>query len=343
MSPVVRSLYAVLALIGAAVALFIGACFLVKPPGPEPVAGVRNAELHELPGADREPWSVVFLSDVQNGIAYLPEIFERSKAFSPKAIVITGDFAATYLQSHIRIPVWYLRRSPPPAPTFIAPGNHDIAPGKRQVPLGNGTKEFVQWYGATTFDFRIGATRFLGLNNSEGPLAPEAIVDLKKQLEDAKARNERSILCLHRDVITFASEVARPSDQENHELLELIRGYEIPYVFCGHLHEEAYEKRGKTEFVAAPASGNRPALEPGQKPVRFLVLHWDGAAFHLRREEFYRRNSTELSGVFVYLALAEVRPLFEKKPALGGAILGVALLLFAAGSVQLLRRPKGAA
>ena len=94
-----------------------GAALLLRPPGFAPVAGVRNADLHELPGADAEPLSVVLLSDIQNGAGYLPELLRRAEAFHPRAILITGDLAAD--PPIAQIPVWYLRRHPPSVPMFI--------------------------------------------------------------------------------------------------------------------------------------------------------------------------------------------------------------------------------
>lgn len=338
-----RGVLWVVAPLGGLAALFLGAALLVRPPGPDPVPGVRNADLHELPGSDQEPWSVVLLSDVQNGIAYLPEIFERTKAYAPKAIVVTGDFASRPQESHIRVPVWYLRRSPPPVPMFIAPGNHDISRERLNVPKGQGEKEFVQWYGAATFEFRVGRTWFLGLNNATGPIDGETLAALRSKLEAAKSRGERAVLCLHRDLISFAAQPNPNAETEHQALLSVIREHDVPYVFCGHLHREGYEARGKTRFVAVPASGNRPANDPEQKPIHFTVLRWTGTAYELGREEFYRRNSTELKGLFVYLALAHVRPFFERSPAAGGALLAGGLLAAVAGAIVLPRRRKAVA
>lgn len=338
MTALLRGVLWFLAPLGALVALLLAATFLVRPPGPAPVAGVRNADLHELPGSDAEPWSIVLLSDVQNGAAYLPEIFERAKAHAPKAILVTGDFSSNYPEHYARIPVWFLRRSPPPVPMFIAPGNHDISRARKDVAAGEGGREFARWYGATSFEFRIGNTWFLGLDNSIGPVTGPALADLKSKLEAAKSRGERTILCLHRDLISFAVQPNPRAESEHHELLSLIRDYDVPYVFCGHLHAEAYEVRGKTRFVAVPASGNRPANDANQKPVHFLVLRGTGSSFHIVREEFYRRNSTELLGVFVYMSLAKVRPIFERSPAAGAALLAGCLLPAAALAGIVLRR-----
>lgn len=322
---------------GGLAALLVGAMLLVPQPGPEPVTGVRNADLHELPGSDREPWSVVILSDVQNGASYLPEIFERSRKYSPKAIVMTGDLASHPSEPYAGIPVWYLRRSSLPSPIFIVPGNHDISPARVGVPAGEGEEWFARAYGATTFEFRIGNTRFLGLNNAIGPVTGPALADLRSRLEAAKSRGERTILCLHRNILSFAEQPDPYAEPEHRALLDLIGEFEVPYVFCGHLHQEGYEERGSTRFVAVPASGSRPALDTEQKPIALTVLRWTGSSFQLGLEQFYRRNVNELKGVAVYMALAKIRPFFEDRPAATSALVAVAILTAAAGAAFLAR------
>ena len=330
-----RVLIALTALSGLTAAL-LSSVLLIQPPGPGPVGSVRNADLHELPGSDEEPWSVVVIRDVQNGHAYLPELLRRAGACSPRAIVITGDLAPDPNPELSRIPVWWLRRLPAPAPMFIVPGNHDLcACTGRRI----GEREFLQWYGSLTFDFRIGRTRFIGLDNSTSPIVGADLDSLRSKLEGAKARGERTLLWLHRNVVSFGDPTL--SLEANPELQEMIRDYDVPYVICGHLHRDAFEESEGTRYAAMPASGHRPANDADQKPIAFMELRWDGRSFELRREEFYRRNLTELKGVFVYLALAKIQPMFHRRPIFASALVGACIFVAVAGAGLLWRRRKG--
>jgi hypothetical protein len=336
MKPGPRRLLSVVAILCGLIVLILAAVLRIPPAGFDPVAGVRNADLHQLPGRDDEPWSIAVISDIQNGHAYLPELFRRLSDPPPRAIVVTGDLAPDPSPELAQLPVWYLRRWPPPAPMFVVPGNHDLAliPGGRL-----GEPEFLGWYGALTFEFRIGRTVFIGLDNSTSPIVGPALEDLRRRLEAAKDRGDRAILCLHRNIVQF--EEPDPISPLDERVRELIRDYDVPYVLCGHLHHDAYDGQGGTQYVAVPASGHRPANDPGQKPVAFMRLNWDGTRFELRREEFYRGNWTELKGVTLYLALAKIHPCLVRFPRTSGLIAGVCLFVAVAGTGILWRSRRG--
>lgn len=316
-----------LAVLHALASVILVSVLLIPPAGLGPVEGVHNADVRELPGGDEEPWTIGVISDIQNGHAYLPELFHRLSSARPRAIIVTGDLAPDPSPELAQLPVWQLRRCPPPAPMFVVPGNHDIG----SEAIRPGEREFVTWYGALTFELRIGRTVFLGLDNSTSPIVGKALDAVRLRLEESKERGERTILCLHRNIIKF--EEQDPLSRAGEALRELIRNYEIPYVLCGHLHHDGFDAQGKTRYVAVPASGHRPANEPGQKPIAYMLLHWNGSSFELRREEFYRRNVTELKGVVLYLALAKIHPLCARFPLASSAALGacVAVGVFCTG------------
>ncbi len=126
-------------------------CSAVTLPKPRPgerLTVASNAELTDLGVDGSEPWSVLILADVQNGFHYLPEIFQREMPPDLRAVVCLGDLSADYDEAHMRLPVLELLATPPPAPFFIVPGNHDIR-GKE------GKNCFLRWFGATTFEFRM--------------------------------------------------------------------------------------------------------------------------------------------------------------------------------------------
>jgi len=307
-----------------------GAALLVRPPGAAAVAGVRNADLHELPGNDAEPWSVVLLSDIQNGAAYLPELLRRAESCHPRAILITGDLAAD--PPLAQIPAWYLRRHPTSAPMFIVPGNHDIW---RKPHRTFGEREFCELYGKTTFEVTLGRTVLLGLDNSTGPVVGRDLEAVRARLETARARGERTLIFLHRNLLPFDEPVSN-AEELHRDLLDLIQEHEVPYVICGHLHRSLEDSRGSTKFVVLPASGNLGRSDPRRKPVAYGVLRWTGHSFELQMEEFPRQRWTELKGFLVYLVLAKLHPIFASF--FGPVIAGAAAFAAVAGTGTLLKR-----
>lgn len=290
-----------------------------RPSGKRAVAG--NAVLSDLGADDSEPWSVLILADVQNGFHYLPDIFQRDMPRNLRAIVCLGDLSANHDEVHMQLPVRELLATPPPAPFFVVPGNHDIR-GEE------GRDCFVRWFGATTFEFRIGSTCFLGVDNADGPLEERALARLEERLAAASGRGQRVVLCMHRDIIDWEEKETVPgTEARNSKLLELVKRHDVCFVLAGHHHQPHDETRDGTRFVIAPASGHRDH-ERGQNPISFLILRWNGASFALERQLFCRRNTTELAGRFLYLSQVFVQPLLNRYP-----IFFWVFVLLAAGSI----------
>ncbi len=261
------------------------------PPGQLPFVG--NAVVRDLDADDSEPWSVMILADVQNGFPYLPRLFRQKLPQNLRAIVSVGDFSADPDEAHMRLPVAELLRAPPPVPFFIVPGNHDIRDGEQNKDC------FLRWFGATTFEFRIGNTCFLGADNSDGLLDGQALLELEQKMTAATASGHRIILCMHCDIIDWQGKQKPGVEGPNRKLLEIVSRHDVRFVFSGHYHQAHDETRNRTRFVIAPASGHRDQ-QPGQNPISYLILRWNGESYLLERRQFCRRNLTELAGKLRY-------------------------------------------
>ena len=88
--------------------------------------------------------------------------------------------------------------------------------------------------------------------------------------------------------------------------------------------------RGSTRFIVAPPSGDR-SRDTGQTPVSFLVLRWTGNSYVIELERFFRNNHSELVGVFLKVALADLRPLYEQSPRLFGLLFLISIVACPAG------------
>lgn len=282
-----------------------------------PLSEASNAAVREI-GPESDAWSVVVLADVQGGFAYLPEIFRRAASHRPQAILVLGDLSSDSDEDHLRVPVWVMKRTPPPAKLFLVPGNHDIERTK-------GIPEFLRWFGSLTFDVRIGSVRFIGLNNADGPLDEAALAELREKLEQAGVRSECIVLCLHREIVDWEGKRGQPVEERNRPLLELIRSAKPAMVLTGHHHQSYDGWRGPTRFIVAPPSGDR-SRDTGPVPVSFLVLRWTGRELEVETHRFERSMSTEAKGAYLHLALAHVQPFFRRHPfvAYGLLLLGIA-------------------
>ncbi len=298
-----------------------------------PLAEAANGAVREIV-SEAESWSVVILADIQGGFAYLPEIFRRAALHRPKAVIVLGDLSSNPDEDHMRVPVWFMKRWPPPAKLFLVPGNHDIEREK-------GVPEFLRWFRSLTFDFRIGSVRFIGLNNADGPLEDAELGDLRRKLEEAGARSERVVLCLHREIIDWEGKRGPAVEERYRALLDLIQSANVAMVLTGHHHQPHDEVRGPTRFRVAPPAGDR-SRDTDADPVSFLVLRWTGRELEVEPHRFERSIATEAKGAFFHLALAHVQPFFRRHPFVAYGLLVIGVALGALAWISFIRRVRTA-
>lgn len=277
-------------------ALFaLGCALLAQPAGPERIPGTAGGAPVEIAADDARPWSVLVISDVQRGFHYLGEIFEHAAPFEPKAVIALGDLSRQPDRAHLGLVARELERTPPSAPFFAIPGNHDVFHSA-------GRAAFIGYYGATHFDLTLGRTRVLGVDNSSGPVAPEDLDILRRALVDAAARGQRVVLAAHRP----PAELEGCEDRQP-ELAELIREFRVAVVLSGHCHHHLTLRRDGTLFVVAPATGDEDVV--GVEPeVSFLLLRWSGSDFQVAEHSIERSNLTELEGELLHVVLGHLRP-----------------------------------
>jgi 3',5'-cyclic AMP phosphodiesterase CpdA len=299
-----RTLALVVALLAGAWSLFAASAIWVEPIHPSRLPQAGNAAVHRLaPGSDG-PWSIVLLSDVQDGFAYLPEILERANRLDPLATLVLGDLSRQQDWEHLQLPVMMLRESDIPGVLFAVPGNHDVR-GEA------GRKEFVETFGATTFSVLIGDVLVLGLDNADGTLSDDPLRNLRSHLDEAEAGGWRVVLCLHRDLIDWAAQEPVGAEAINSELLRLIMQHSVEMVLTGHSHLPHEEVREATRFVVLPSSGDR-SRDTSNSVVSFSRLEYRDGELTLQSFSFERVWTTELQGTCLHVLYSHLRPLFER-------------------------------
>ncbi len=138
-------------------------------------------------------------------------------------------------------------------PTYVVPGNHEVASG--------GRKQWQRLFGTMPVTFRIGADRFIMLDNATG------VVERKQ--EDwlmgvlGRARDEhvrRLFVFLHMplvDVRPGLNQGMRDRAQVR-RLLKIFRQHDVHTVFAGHIPMFARERRQDVTYVTTSGGGERP-------------------------------------------------------------------------------------
>ncbi|MFH0962914.1 MAG: hypothetical protein V2A58_02760 [Planctomycetota bacterium] len=276
------------------------AAFVVAEAKGGTLACAGNATVHEFAASGNGEWAVVVLGEVAGGFPYLREVVARARRWSPAAFVLVGDAAIKGDARHLALATRELERCVADARVFAVPGSRESRSNLE------GAQAFLDAFGARTFDFRIGGTRFLGVDNTTGTPEADALAMLEEKLAEADAVGDEVIVCAYRDP-------ALTGHDGGHTLAAILREYRVEYVFTGEGGKSSLETRDGTTFVGAPPSGQR-TVETDQTPISFLVLRHAEGKTHVALERFYRKNVTELEGAFLHLALAHVRPLARARP-----------------------------
>lgn len=284
------------------------------------VPGAANTTIRELSADDSGAWSVVVLADIQEGFTYIGSIFDEIAGARPTAVIIAGDLARGAGGQHLALLVQQLQQHPSPAPLFVVPGNHDcLSPAAHRA--------FLERFGSTEFEFRIGKFRFLGLDSMTRPISWQ-LDRLHSSTELASARGEQLIVVRHHPVSGGnGSSADEPAREDNRMLLQALQSPPVTLVISGHSHESSVEAyRGMTLVVAAP-SGDRN-MGGGQTPVSYLVLRWNGSKMTLEQHKLSRTNSLDLEAAYLHVMIAHIRPLLRERP-LGAASVGVVFAICA--------------
>lgn len=294
----------------ATVVLALAAGFVLFAIGVEPAAPTlvpRAANGPAVALSAEPPWTVMVLGDVQAGFRYLPELRRIGTENGADAFVILGDLATQPNPAHLQLPVRELQATPAPAPLFAVPGNHDIVDAASR-------RSFEKWFGGVEFEFRLGDTWFVGLDNAQGPVSDAGVSRLASRLDRAESEGLRVVLCMHHSPIqpTEAWRDPRGGADENPALLELVHSGRLATVLAGHAHQPYTEWRNGTEFRVVRAAGD---TNDGQiVPVSYLVLRGDPSGWTSEEHMVLRDPRIDLEGQVFHAALAHLAPLLRGAP-----------------------------
>lgn len=158
-------------------------------------------------------------------------------------------------------------------PTYVVPGNHEVAAG--------GRKSWEKLFGTMPVSFRIGTDRFILLDNAAGAIERRHEDWLMGVLSRAKDEHARRVFVfLHLplvDVRPGINQGMRDRAQVR-RLLKLFRHHDVHTVFAGHIPMFARERRQGVSYVTTSGGGERPVAGAQHHWVRVDVDASGGVA-----------------------------------------------------------------
>jgi 3',5'-cyclic AMP phosphodiesterase CpdA len=250
-----------------------------------------------LPGYGQEqPIRFILLTDIQLGMYASDKDFAQETAnyefavaavnrLKPDFVIILGDMVnkpgdSAQIREFRRITAKINRAIPV---RYVA-GNHDV----ENEPTPASVAKYRKQFGRDYYSFRIGPVFGIVLN-SQLLYAPKNVMReyqeqdawFRKELEAAKSSGAKHIILFqHHPLFTKTSQ--DPDQYENvpqekrRPLLELLKTYEIRYVFAGHTHMNVVAKEGQLEIVATGPVG-KPLGKDGSG-IRIVTISEAGVA-----------------------------------------------------------------
>lgn len=246
---------------------------------PYPCNALANARTRQVIAELNQiaPDFVIHLGDIVNPVPELPTYGEAA-----------GHFKA--LVNNLEMPI------------HLVPGNHDV--GDKPVswmPAGTVNDDHLALYethfGCHYYSFDHKDLHFIVVNtpiiNSGLSVEREQKEWLEADLRESSSK--RTVLCLH-----YPPYVSNPDENGSYDnldepgrtwLLDLIDRYQPEMVFCGHVHNFWYDRRGDTEIFLLPSTA--------------FVRHDYSEFFRIEPGDQFGRNDEPKLGYFIVRVYAD--------------------------------------
>lgn len=140
-------------------------------------------------------------------------------------------------------------------PTYVIPGNHEVASG--------GRKDFQKLFGAMPVTFKIGPDRFIMLDNATGQLETRDENWLMGVLARASEERARRIFVfLHQPLVDIRPGLNQGMRdvKQVRRLLKMFKQHSVDTVFAGHIPMYAQERRQGVRYVTTAGGGENPVV-----------------------------------------------------------------------------------
>jgi 3',5'-cyclic AMP phosphodiesterase CpdA len=201
------------------------------------------------------------------------DCFKKIKELNPEFILILGDIV-NGKNYEIEYSAFFEFIKKLEIPTFIIPGNHDLARilvrEKKELKQQDGKEYWKKYFGNDYFTFEYGDFYFIGLNSydwedekriileSRGAIRKEQIKFLEDKLKEAKRKKKKIIVFAHHPVHTDNKAENDFSEIGKEEVMELLLKYKVLAFFFGHTHWDSLDVIGDILFVGTTTFSGTP-------------------------------------------------------------------------------------
>ncbi|MDD5772346.1 MAG: metallophosphoesterase [bacterium] len=216
---------------------------------------------------NKDSYRFMVIGDTQFGIATAQNLFRQANKDSIDFGIYAGDLVARSTPGYYRVFLTEYSNWDVEFPVFVVPGNHDIADvpasvfggrGKYDI-NGSGEKLFETSYGPLQNFFVFGQDLFVLLNNGKerDDLVGEDYQWLGKVLEENYKGKRYIFLFMHKPSAWAYGTGERRNDADPtfKTLHDLVKKYNVNYIFSGHIHNPRAENRDGHMYIVSGGGG----------------------------------------------------------------------------------------
>jgi predicted phosphodiesterase len=137
-------------------------------------------------------------------------------------------------------------------PLTVVPGNHDLFVGAHYR-----IEYFHALFGADTLCFRVGAVKYILLNNARGSIGEEQFEWLQKALHEAPS--PFTLVFCHKPPFDLRANkfYAMENREDAQRLHDLFKAHGVTAVFSGHIHSLLSEMREGVTYIISGGGGSK--------------------------------------------------------------------------------------
>jgi predicted phosphodiesterase len=193
------------------------------------------------------------ISDTQYGIATARNLFRLANRDSIDFGIYNGDLAAKTAPGYYQLFITEYSKWNVTFPVFVVPGNHDIAQDD------SGEKLFENMFGPLQTFFVFGQDLFILLNNGKDrdDLIGKDYQWLEKVLSENCKDKRYKFLFTHKPSAWDYGTGERRDDADPtfKTLQDLVKKYNVNYIFSGHIHNPRAENRDGHMYLVSGGGG----------------------------------------------------------------------------------------
>jgi len=280
-------------------------CFVYKIGSPGKSKTNNNERnLRRLQGKDENtPFKFIVLGDVQSRFKNLHELACLNGEKSISFVIQTGDLVSHADEGHYSLLLHELDKYS--ALSFlVVPGNHDIKGGKFL---------YDNYFGLKQYYFFFHRCLFIGMDNSFVPPYKVQFQWLKETLNENYLKAKHTFIFMHREPIEWERGEPHPVLDDYTPFFQLLKNFQVDYVFSGHLHDYQRLELNGTVFISNGLTNKRSGFIK-INPSYITLIEVNADRVQDTRIPVYQSLTTRFSGWYLDTSVAHFYPWLKKLP-----------------------------